>query len=155
VTDGSVGAADPRALVRERFGLDASGAPPRLSVDVPLDRWVDFARFAKRELGCHYFSFLTAVDWKELGLEVLYRVENLDDHLDVTVRTKLGPGADHCPSLTDVYRGADWMERECYDMFGITFDGHPDLRRILLAQDWDGHPLRKAYAVDTPHAPYR
>jgi NADH-quinone oxidoreductase subunit C len=47
------------------------------------------------------------------------------------------------------------MERECYDMFGVVFDGHPDLRRILLPQDWEGHPLKKDYAVDTPHAPYR
>jgi NADH-quinone oxidoreductase subunit C len=47
------------------------------------------------------------------------------------------------------------MERECYDMFGVRFEGHPDLRRILLSQDWEGYPLRKDYAVDTPHAPYR
>jgi len=73
----------------------------------------------------------------------------------VTMRTRLEPGATHCPTVTGVFRGADWMERECYDMFGVVFDGHPDLRRILLGQDWEGHPLRKDYAVDTPQAPYR
>jgi NADH-quinone oxidoreductase subunit C len=71
------------------------------------------------------------------------------------MRTKLPAGETHCPSLTSLYRGADWMERECYDMFGVVFDGHPDLRRILTSDDWEGYPLRKDYAVDTPHEPYR
>jgi len=128
----------------------------RLFEDVfPRGEQVELARFARRDLGCRYFNFLTAVDWKEQGLEVLYRVEDLRAPLALTVRVKLGPGERHCPSLTAVYRGADWMERECYDLFGVVFDGHPDLRRILLAQDWEGHPLRKDYAVDMPHPPYR
>ena len=73
----------------------------------------------------------------------------------LTMKTKLPPGEPRCPSLASIWRGANWMERECYDMFGIRFDGHPDLRRILLPQDWEGHPLLKSYAVDTPHPPYR
>ena len=77
------------------------------------------------------------------------------EHLTKYYGTTLAVDDTHCPSVTDVWRGADWMERECYDMFGVIFDGHPDLRRILLPQDWEGHPLRKDYAVDTPHAPYR
>ena len=60
-----------------------------------------------------------------------------------------------CPSLTPLFRGALWMERECYDLFGVRFEGHPDLRRLLLPDDWEGYPLRKDYAVDTAHAPYR
>jgi len=95
------------------------------------------------------------VDWKEQGLEVLARLDNLEARVAVTMRTRLQPGATRCPTLTGVFRGADWMERECYDMFGVVFEGHPDLRRILLGQDWEGHPLRKDYAVDTPQAPYR
>ncbi len=148
-------AADPRDRIRDRFGLEPAGEPPHLQVEPPRERWVEFARFAKHDLGCRFFNFLTAVDWKEKGLEVLYRIDNLDQPLDLTVRTKLGPGETHCPSLTAVYRGADWMERECYDLLGVVFDGHPDLRRILLSQDWEGHPLRKDYQVDMPHPPYR
>jgi NADH-quinone oxidoreductase subunit C len=71
------------------------------------------------------------------------------------IRTKLGPGVSTCPSITPIFRGANWMEREAFDMFGIRFEGHPDLRRILLSDDWEGHPLLKSYAVDTPHPPYR
>jgi NADH-quinone oxidoreductase subunit C len=135
-------------------GAQVEGEAP-LVVTVPVDQWVALARLAKDTLGCRFFSFSTAVDWKELGLEVVARVDNLDTGLAILMRTKLGPGVSECPSLVPVYRGADWMERECYDMFGIRFDGHPDLRRILLGDDWVGHPLLKSYAVDTPHPPYR
>ena len=86
---------------------------------------------------------------------MLARVDNLDAPVALTLRSRLGAGVTACASLTAVWRGADWMERECYDMFGIRFEGHPDLRRILLPQDWEGHPLLKYYAVDTPHPPYR
>jgi NADH-quinone oxidoreductase subunit C len=150
-----VTAEQARALCQERLGVSAGGEGPALSVTVPTERWLDLGRLAKDVLGCLYFNFSTAVDWKEQGLEVLARVENLDDRFSVTMRTRLPAGESRCPSLTGLWRGADWMERECYDMFGIRFDGHPDLRRILLPQDWEGHPLLKSYAVDTPHPPYR
>lgn len=143
------------AAIQERLGVTATVEGAVLSVPVPLERWQDFARFAKETLDCRYFNWLTAVDWKEQGLEVLARLDNLEARLAVTMRTRLEPGAARCPTLTGVFRGAGWMERECYDMFGVVFDGHPDLRRILLDQDWEGHPLRKDYAVDTPQAPYR
>ena len=144
-----------RARIQERFGVVAEGSGPLLIVTVGPDRWVDLARFAQEILGCLYFNFLSAVDWKEQGLEVVARVENLDVGLALTMKTRLGPGVAACGSLVPLYPGADWMERECYDMFGIRFDGHPDLRRILLPQDWEGHPLLKSYALDTAHPPYR
>jgi NADH-quinone oxidoreductase subunit C len=153
-----------KTLIGERFGsaqvepASAEATPGKgmpLSVTLPVDQWVAFARFAKDTLGCRFFSFSTAVDWKEQGLEVLVRVDNLDDQVSVMMKTRLGPDVSTCPSLVPVYRGANWMERECYDMFGIRFEGHPDLRRILLGDDWEGHPLLKSYAVDTPHPPYR
>jgi NADH-quinone oxidoreductase subunit C len=122
---------------------------------VPVEQWQAVARFTKDRLGCAFFAFSTAIDWKADGLEVVAWVDNLDAGLSVQLRTKLGAGNTACPSLVPVYRGANWMERECFDMFGVRFDGHPDLRRILLADDWEGHPLLKSYAVDTPHPPYR
>jgi NADH-quinone oxidoreductase subunit C len=144
-----------QALIGERFGEGQAVPGPSLTVTVPVERWAELARFAKETLGCCFFSFLSAVDWKEQGLEVVAKVDNVDDNLSLLLKTRLAPGVSACPSVTPIYRGADWMERECYDMFGIRFDGHPDLRRILLADDWEGHPLLKSYAVDTPHPPYR
>jgi NADH-quinone oxidoreductase subunit C len=143
------------AVVKDRFGVEPTQEGTLLTVSLPLERWHEFGRFAKAQLGCLYFNWLSAIDWKEQGLEVLCRVENLDAGFAVMMRNRLGPGHAHCPTLTDVYRGADWMERECYDLLGVVFDGHPDLRRILLGEDWEGHPLRKDYAHDMPHAPYR
>jgi NADH-quinone oxidoreductase subunit C len=143
-----------RGLLASTFGVEVAAGIP-IVVTVPPDRWGELARFAKETLGCRFFSFLTAVDWKELGLEVVVKVDNLDNNLALLLKTRLGPGISACASLTPVYRGADWMERECFDMFGIHFDGHPDLRRILLEDTWEGHPLLKSYAVDTPHPPYR
>ena len=85
----------------------------------------------------------------------LSAIHKVDDNVALMLKTKLAPGVTNCASLTPVYRGANWMERECFDMFGIHFDNHPDLRRILLDDTWEGHPLLKSYAVDTPHPPYR
>jgi len=144
-----------RALIEERFAASVAADGGALAVTVPPERWLELGRVAKDPLGCLYFAFSTAVDWKEQGLEVVARVENLDAGWSLTMKTRLGTERAACASLVPVWRGADWMERECYDMFGIRFEGHPDLRRILLPQDWEGHPLLKSYAVDTPHPPYR
>jgi NADH-quinone oxidoreductase subunit C len=130
------------------------GATP-ITVTVPVDQWMALARFAKDTLGCRFFSFLSAVDWKEEGLEIIAWVEDPESCLPVLLKTRLGPGGTACPSIVPVYRGANWMERECFDMFGVVFEGHPDHRRILLGDDWVGHPLLKSYAVDTPYPPYR
>ncbi len=148
-------ATEARALLAEFPEGIVSGEGTAITVVVPPAQWVSIARFAKETLGCVFFSFLSAVDWKEEGLEVIAWVDNLDARFTVLMKTRLGGGVTVCDSIVSVYRGADWMEREAFDMFGIRFEGHPDLRRILLDPDWVGHPLLKSYAVDTPHPPYR
>ncbi len=149
----ALAAVDAAGRVRQEFGLEPIVDGQSLTVGVPLDRWQAVGRFVRETLGCRFFNFLTAIDWKEQGREVICRADNLEARLSVLMRARAVD--DRCPTLTGVWRGADWMERECYDMFGITFEGHPDHRRILLGDDWEGHPLRKDYAVDTPHTPYR
>ncbi len=143
------------ASIGEQLGVTPTVAGALVTVDVPPDRWHELARVVHRSLGALYFNWLSAIDWKEQGLEVLCRVENLESRVAFVLRTKLGAGNVHCATLTDLWKGADWMERECYDMFGVIFDGHPDLRRILLGQDWPaGHPLRKDF-VDADYPPFR
>jgi len=155
VTATPLTAASAGAQIQERLGLTPAVAGGEVGVTVPRERWVEAARFVKDTLGCRYFNWLTAVDYKDQGLEVLVRLDDVEAVVGVTLRTRLEPGAPRWATLTGLFRGANWMERECYDMFGVIFEGHPDLRRILLGDDWEGHPLRKDYAVDTPQAPYR
>ena len=144
-----------RELLSQITGVTVVDGGPPLTVQVPTEQFAAVAAFVKETIGCGFFSFSTAIDLKADGLEIVAFVDNLEDRLSVMLRTKLGAGNTTCPSLVPVYRGANWMERECFDMFGVRFEGHPDLRRILLADDWEGHPLLKSYAVDTPYPPFR
>src|SRR5439155_19316099 len=138
-----------RPLIQERLGLAASGEGPLLVVEAPPDQWLVLGRFAKAELGCGYLSFVSAVDWKEQGLEVVARVENLESGFALMMKCKLGAGETRCASLVPVCRGADWMQLECYDMFCVRFECHSDLRRILLPHYCAAHPHLKRYAGDT------
>lgn len=144
-----------REVLAARPGVTLAATVTPITVQVPPEQWLEAARAARDTLGCAFFNFLTAIDWKDEGLEIVVWLDNLDANLSIELRTKLGPGQTTCASLVPLYAGANWMERECFDMFGVTFAGHPDPRRILLADDWEGHPLLKSYAVDTPHPPYR
>ncbi len=142
-------------VIQQHCGVEPTLEGGLLTIRMSAERWQAVARVLKEQVGCRYFNWLSAVDWKDKGLEVVCRLENLEHGLAVMLRCQLAPGQAHCPTLSGLFRGADWMERECFDLLGVTFDGHPDLRRILLSEDWEGHPLRKDYAVDMPFTPYR
>jgi NADH-quinone oxidoreductase subunit C len=92
----------------------------------------------------------TAVDyWPEQSprFHVVYRVRSLPHNQIIGLRVPLAGNAPTMPSITGIYANANWFERELWDMFGIHFDGHPDLRRIVMPYDWVGHPLRKDYPL--------
>lgn len=107
-----------------------------------------------RDDTAHAYNYLvdvTAVEYRDgdQPMEVVWHLRSLPWQRFLRIKVELQPGAAlEVPSVTDLYAGADWLERECYDMFGITFAGHPDLRRILM---WDtyreGHPLRKDFPL--------
>ena len=78
-------------------------------------------------------------------LAVLHNLYSTHLNTKITVKTFVGPGRPETPSLAHLFPGCNWFERETYDMFGIVFTGHMNLRRLLLPEDWDGHPLRKDY----------
>lgn len=94
-----------------------------------------------------YPEDLTCVD-DGSTLRVLYRLYSIAQRQLVHVHVRLTPGQEHLPTASDLWHGLDWHEREAYDLFGVKFDGHPDLRRILTWEGLQGHPLRKDFQID-------
>jgi NADH:ubiquinone oxidoreductase subunit C len=121
-----------------------------VEVKVPSAKLVPVARMV-RGLGYDYLSSVTAVDWRD-RVEMLYHCYGWDYVTTpgcVVIRADLPPEPNPlCPSLTTVWVGAELQEREIYDLFGVKFVGHPDLRRILLDDNFPGHPLRKDWTFD-------
>lgn len=92
---------------------------------------------------------ITAVDYfkkKEKRFEIVYHFLSLKEKVRLRIKVPVGEG-EKVPSYTPLWKNANWLEREVYDMFGIEFEGHPDLRRILLYPEFEGHPLRKDYPL--------
>ena len=95
---------------------------------------------------------LSAVDWpKQNQIHVVYHLYSYEKRHAFILKAKLDRAAPSVPSLEPVWRSADWLEREQFDLLGVAFEGHPDLRRIMLPDDWVGHPLRKDYVEEAQY----
>jgi len=145
-------------------------------VRVRPDAWRRAAEFARSELDCDFLSFVSAIDWKPAPREgdeaggdtsapvqptemtfgsagsagrwqVFAHVQSTRRHWGVTFKSDVDDSDPRAESWVSVYAGADWHERECWEMFGITFDGHPDLRHLYLPSQFEGHPLRKDFPL--------
>ena len=126
-----------------------SAKPSALGVEIPAASLLEAARALRDAHGYRYYVLGTGIE-RETAFEVVHALRNLEtrDTLFVTVSVpKDAPAVD---SIAFVYAGAEWQEREIWDLFGVTFRAHPDLRRILMPDDYPGHPLRKSFAMDTP-----
>lgn len=121
-----------------------------LTVNVQRDAIVDVARFLRDDPKCRFIGFLDVcgADYpaREFRFDVVYHF--LSPHLNQRIRVKLEADDEvPVPSICDVFPGANWFERETYDLYGVLFSGHPDLRRILTDYGFDGHPLRKDFPL--------
>ena len=146
----------PNALAdrfRDELGervLAADVAHDQLTLTVDPEAYPQVARFCKQTLGMTFFDFLGGVDEREDGFSVVVRVYNHITRDGVLLKTMVPGGRDEprVATLTDVWRGADWHEREAYDMFGIVFEGHPGLLpRILTVENFEGWNLRKEFLL--------
>ena len=112
-------------------------------------RIVELCRHLKDQEKFVRLSAVTAVDWHpaEPRFEVVYHLHSLEPDRRLRVKCRLSGAQPEIDSVTPVWRGAGWYEREVYDMFGVSFRNHPNHVRILMPVDWEGHPLRKDYPV--------
>lgn len=146
--------------VAEAVGGEATVTFDTVKVRVPAENWVAALSTARDELGLVFFSWLSAVDWSsevEVGdpfpvevedrLELLATVSDLSEGRRVTFSTDLPQESPSIPSLIEVYAGANWHEREAHEMFGIVFEGHPNLVHLYLPDSFQGNPLRKSYPL--------
>lgn len=141
--------------IKERFGSSLLSLEEKdyLTLVINREKFLDLVRFL-RERGFNHLIDLCGVDYlnykpekKQERFEVVYHFFNMKDKVLVRVKVPIPEGDCWQYSITPLWKTADWFERECYDMFGIKFKGHPDLRRILMPDDWEGYPLRKDYPI--------
>ena len=121
-------------------------------VDVDRSGWVEALRVARDEVGCRWLDWLGAYEdgrpgESEVSPVVVVRLWSVERREAVLIRTALDPDDPRLPTATGVFAGAAWHEREATEMYGITFDGHPDPRRLLLPDAFEGNPLRKSAAL--------
>lgn len=142
--------------IKNKFGAaveDTHGQAGDDTARIKPDYWIPVLKFVKEDLGFDLFVDLSAVDYlgQENGLprfEVVVHLRNMSCGARVRIKARV-PGPD--PAIDSLYllwKGANWFERECHEMYGIVFNSHPDLRPLLLYAEFEGYPLRKDYPID-------
>ena len=143
--------------LRERFGdavRDVKVWRHETTIVVAAHDLVPICRYLRddSDLAFDFLSSVTGVDRRNLPanaprFEVVYHLYSIQFKRRLRLKVRVNEG-DAVPSVTGVWESANWHEREVFDLFGVPFGGHPDLRRILMPDDWEGHPLRKDYPVE-------
>jgi NADH-quinone oxidoreductase subunit C len=141
----------------ERFGAQASEFRGEVTLTAPAEHTVALCQVLRDEFGFDQLVDVTAVDnypQQSPRFHVVYHLRKLEAGLVLCLRVPLEGEKPEIATVETVYPGANWFEREVYDMFGVTFLGHSDLRRILMPHDWQGHPLRKDYPLGYEEVQY-
>jgi NADH-quinone oxidoreductase subunit C len=132
--------------LKEKFAGKIEESGPN-SVLVKSDALLAVASYLKDSLKYDYFNYVTAVDYISY-FEVVYQMTSLEQNRSIVLKARCYTRDDPTlPSVTGIWQGADLQEREIYDLFGIKFEGHPNLKRIFLWEGFGGHPLRKDWNV--------
>jgi len=120
-----------------------------LTLEIVAERIVEVCHFLKHDQKFVRLSTVTGVDWypEEPRFEVVYHLHSPERNERLRLKCRIAGENPEIDSVTGVWQGANWYERETFDLFGVNFRNHPDLRRIMLPDSWEGHPLRKDYPV--------
>jgi NADH-quinone oxidoreductase subunit C len=131
--------------VTEPYGL--------LTFETTREQLLEVLGYLKTELAFIHLTDITAIHYPELAkpFAVVYHIHSLVNGIRVRLKVFLAGDDVHIPTASNLWDGANWMERETYDFFGIIFDGHPDLRRILNVDDMTAFPMRKEYPLEDPN----
>jgi len=136
--------------IQERFAAQPVENTQPACLAVSSEQVTAVCQALRDEFGFNFLSDITAVDYYPQAaprFHVVYNLYSLPHNVRVCLRVPLDAGEANIPTLEGLFPNANWHEREMYDMFGIRFEGHSDLRRILMPYDWEGHPLRKDYPL--------
>lgn len=127
--------------------LDGHANLGELTLIVDAAQILPVCRHLKDTEGFIRLSSVTAVDWhpREPRFEVVYHLQSVQTRRWLRVKARVGGESPEIDSVFSIWRGCDWYEREVFDLFGIVFRGHPNLKRIMMPDDWQGHPLRKDF----------
>jgi len=129
--------------------VSVGGDHGRACVDVPPEQWVAAATLARddADLALTFFDWLSGVDAGDAGFEIVAHLWSVPRRHGVLLRTTIARDAARLASLVPVFPGAAWHERETFEMFGVVFEGHPDLKKLLLPDEFEGNPLRKEFVL--------
>ena len=139
--------AEIAAAVRDGLPAGVACEPDHrgVALQVPPEHWLAAVTFARDRLDCTFFDWLTGVDEQAAGFAVVVHLYSLTGRHHMLARTLLARPAPVLPTVTGIYRGAAWHERETAEMFGVVFEGHPYPAPLLLPAGFEGHPLRKDF----------
>ena len=145
-TAAALDAFDATAVVSGKFDRG------ELTLEIAPEKIVSVSGFLKYDLKFVRLSTVTGVDFypAEPRFAVVYHLLSLERNEKLRLKCLLPGSNPQIDSVTEVWRSANWYERETFDLFGVYFRNHPDLRRIMLPEDWEGHPLRKDYKITGP-----
>lgn len=139
----ALAAADPPAVLGGKLHAG------QVSIEIAPEKIVSVCQFLKDDQRYRRLSGVTAVDWlpAELRFELIYLLHSLERNERLRLTCRVGGEKPEIDSITSLWPGANWYEREIFDLFGVVFRNHPNMRRLMMPEDWTGHPLRKDYPV--------